>query len=97
MNKVKGLFLTVLAACLTLPGLALAAGPAAAPIVIVSDTRKFEGLLKTWGDIYNHSHMEFTILTCLLIPIVGCGLGLFADWVMGFVGIDLKSRDLAEK
>ena len=97
MKKVKGLFLAVLAACLALPGIAAAAGPAAAPIIIVSDTRKFDGLLKTWGDIYNHSHMEFTLLTGAMIPIVGCTLGLLADWLMGFIGIDLKSRELAEK
>jgi hypothetical protein len=96
MKKVKGLFLAVLAACLALPGMASAAGPAAAPIVIVSDTRKYDGLMKWWGDIYNDSHVTFTILTCVMIPLVGCALGLLADVVMGWVGIDLRKRQLAE-
>ena len=96
MNKFRGLFLAVLAACLALPGTVLAAGPAAAPIVIVSDTRKYEGLMKWWGEMYNDSHMTFTILTCAMIPLVGCGLGILADIIMGTIGIDLKSRDLAE-
>ena len=96
MNKVKGLFLTVLAACLTLPTLASAAGGGASPITIVSDTRKLHGILKWWGDIYNESHAEFTILTCVLIPVIGCFFGIIADVVMGWIGIDLKKRTLAE-
>jgi hypothetical protein len=96
MKKVKGLLLTVLAACLSLPGLALAAGGAAAPITMVADTRKLTGILKWWGDIYNDSHMEFTLLTCAMIPLVGCALGFAADFTLGFIGIDLTKRELAE-
>jgi hypothetical protein len=97
MKKVKGLYLTVLAACLTLlPGLAFAAGGSAAPITIVSDTRKLEGVLQWWGNIYNDSHTEFTILTCAMIPLMGCFFGVLADIVMSAIGIDLKKRELAE-
>jgi hypothetical protein len=97
MNKVKGLFFAVLAACLTLlPSLASAAGGAVAPIALVSDTRKLSGILKWWGDIYNDSHVEFTILTCAMIPLVGCILGFAADFVLGWIGIDLTKRELAE-
>jgi hypothetical protein len=96
MKKVKGLFLTVLVACLALPSLAFGAGAAAAPIAMVSDTRKLDGIMLWWGNIYNDSHMEFTILTCLMIPLVGCGLGIAADFLMGFIGIDLTKRDLVE-
>ena len=97
MNKVKGLFLTVLAACLTLlPDLAAAAGGGAAPITIVSDTRKLDGIMKWWGNIYNDSHLQFTILTCAMIPLMGCFFGILADVVMNWIGIDLKKRELAE-
>jgi len=96
MKKVKELFLTVLAAIMLLPGLALAAGGGAAPIALVSDTRKLEGLMLWWGNIYNDSHAEFTILTCIMIPLVGCVLGFLADWVLGAIGLDLKNRELAE-
>jgi len=97
MNKVKGLFLAVFAACLALlPTLAAAAGGAAAPIAIVSDTRKLDGILKWWGNMYNESHMEFTILTCVMIPVVGCALGLLADFVLHTIGLDLTKRELAE-
>jgi hypothetical protein len=97
MKKVKGLYFTVLAACLTLmPGLALAAGGGAAPITLVSDTRKLSGLMLWWGNIYNDSHMEFTILTCVMIPLVGCILGFAADFILGMIGLDLTKRELAE-
>ena len=97
MKKVKGLYFTVLAACLTLmPCLASAAGGGASPITLVSDTRKLSGILLWWGNIYNDSHMEFTILTCIMIPLVGCVLGLAADFILGMIGLDLTKRDLAE-
>jgi hypothetical protein len=96
MKKVKELFFTVLAVIALLPGMAWAAGGGGAPITIVSDTRKLEGLMLWWGNIYNDSHMEFTILTCAMIPLMGCFFGILADVVMGWIGIDLKSRELAE-
>ncbi|MDR0239668.1 MAG: hypothetical protein LBI88_05495 [Deltaproteobacteria bacterium] len=97
MKKVRGLFFTVLAACLTLlPSLAAAAGGSAPPITLVSDTRKLSGLMLWWGNIYNDSHMEFTILTCVMIPLVGCALGFAADFALSAIGLDLKKRELAE-
>ena len=97
MNKLKGLFFTVLTACLTLlPSLAAAAGGAAAPITMVSDTRKLDGILLWWGNIYNDSHLEFTILTCLMIPLVGCVLGFACDILLQAIGLDLKKRELIE-
>ena len=83
-------------AVLLLPALAQAAGPAAANIVIVADTRKTTGLLRWWGDLYNESHLYFAILTVVLIPIIGVIFGTLADLVMSRIGIDLKSRELAE-
>ena len=97
MKKIKGLYFTVLAVCLTLlPSLASAAGGAAAPITMVSDTRKLDGILLWWGNIYNDSHTEFTILTCVMIPLVGCGLGLACDLILQSIGLDLTKRELAE-
>jgi len=97
MKKLKGLSIAVLAACLALlPNLALAAGGGAAPITLVSDTRKLHGVLLWWGNVYNDSHMDFTILTCVMIPVVGCLLGLLADLILHWIGIDLTSRELAE-
>jgi hypothetical protein len=82
---------------LFLPELALAAGGGnVAPMVIVADTRKLTGLMKWWGDLYNNSAVEFTALTVVLIPIIGVIMGTLADIVMTHIGIDLKSRELAE-
>ena len=82
---------------LVLPGMALAAGGGAvAPLVIVADTRKLSGLQLFWSSLYNESHLYFTILTVVLIPIIGLVFGVLADLIMGHIGIDLKSRDLAE-
>ena len=96
MNKVKGLFLTVLTAGLTLmPGPASAA---MAPITIVSDTRRVadSALLTWWGNLYNESHLQFTIMTCILIVVTGTVFGILADWCFKQLGVNLSKRDLAE-
>lgn len=87
----------VVAAWVLLPGLALAAGGGpVAPMVIVSDTRKLSGIMAWWGNMYNDSHVQFTLLTVVLIPVIGVIFGTIADIVMTHIGIDLKSRELAE-
>ncbi len=83
-------------AILLLPELAAAAGPAAAPLVIVADTRKFTGWEAWWTNLYNESHLLFALVTVVIIPVVGLCFGLLADVVMNWIGIDLKSRELAE-
>ena len=65
-------------------------------IVIVADSRKLTGIMAWWANLYNESHFYFTLLTVILIPLIGVIFGVLADIVMHFVGIDLSSRDLAE-
>lgn len=79
-----------------LPSIALAAKKKA-DVVIVADTRKLDGILYWWAEMYNESHLLFAIMTMVIIPVVGCVLGWLADIVMSHIGIDLKHRDLAEK
>ena len=83
-------------AVLLLPEIVAAAGPKAAPLVIVADTRKFTGWEAWWTNLYNESHLYFALLTVAIIPIVGLIFGVIADIVMSRIGIDLKSRELAE-
>jgi len=83
-------------AVLLVPSLALAAGPKAAPLVVVADTRKFTGWEAWWTNLYNESHFWFTVVTVITIPIVGLIFGLITDFIMGHIGIDLSSRELAE-
>jgi hypothetical protein len=85
-----------LMAVLLMPGLALAAGPKAAPLVVVADTRKVSGWMAWWTNLYNESHLMFAIVTVIIIPIVGLIFGILADLVMGKIGLDLRSRELAE-
>jgi len=81
---------------LILPSVALAGAAKTAQIVIVADTRKFTGWEAWWTNLYNESHLYFTLLTIILIPAIGLAFGLMADLVMHFIGLDLKSRELAE-
>lgn len=84
-------------ALLLLPEIVLAAGGGdVAPLVIVADTRRLTGLMAWWANLYNESHLQFTVLTVILIPTVGLIFGLIADLVMTRIGLDLKHRDLAE-
>ncbi|MDO5536261.1 MAG: hypothetical protein Q4F72_01830 [Desulfovibrionaceae bacterium] len=78
------------------PSAALAAKKAAANVVIVADTRKLDGLMLWWAQMYNDSHLYFMILTILIIPVTGCIFGCLADLVMNHIGIDLKHRKAAE-
>ena len=78
------------------PGAALAAGEKVASLVMVADTRKLTGWEAWWANLYNESHLYFTIITVVTIPIVGLLFGVLADLIMGHIGIDLKSRELAE-
>ncbi|NLX18968.1 MAG: hypothetical protein GXY53_06755 [Desulfobulbus sp.] len=95
-KRMQWLWRTVLGLILLTPTLSLAAGGGGAPMVIVADTRKLDGILAWWGNLYNESHMQFAILTIIIIPITGVIFGILADIVMGWIGIDLKSRELAE-
>ena len=56
-------------------------GPKAAPLVIVADTRKFTGWEAWWTNLYNESHLYFTLLTVVIIPIVGVIFGtIWPTW-----------------
>lgn len=84
-------------ASLLIPGLSFASGGGdVAPLVIVADTRKLDGIMAWWANLYNESHLQFTILTVVLIPVIGVCFGVIADIIMSHIGIDLHSRDLAE-
>lgn len=98
MKKLWVKFLGLVTMALVLaPKLVLAAGGGdVAPLVIVADTRKLSGIMAWWANMYNESHVEFTILTIVLIPAIGLLFGVLADLVMSHIGIDLKHRELSE-
>jgi hypothetical protein len=92
LSKLWWSLMTLVVLC---PGFALAAGGGNdAPIVIVADTRKLTGVLAWWSNLYNESHLQFMLLTIVIIPVTGVLFGLLADVIMSRIGIDLKSKDL---
>jgi hypothetical protein len=94
---VNSLWLTLAAVVMLMPTMALAAGGGKiANIVIVADTRGLPAWQAWWANLYNESHLYFTLVTIIIIPVVGVIFGSLADWLMHFIGLDLKSRELAE-
>ncbi|HIW00045.1 MAG TPA: hypothetical protein H9894_02495 [Candidatus Desulfovibrio intestinipullorum] len=97
LRKLSAWFVGCMVTMLVLaPSIALAAKKAAANVVIVADTRRLDGILLWWAQMYNDSHLYFMILTIIIIPITGCVFGMLADLVMNHIGIDLKHRKAAE-
>jgi len=86
----------VITMCVLMPQSVLAAAEKASMVVIVSDTRGVTGILRFWGQLYNESHLYFSLLTIVLIPLVGLLFGTLADFVMKGIGIDLEHRELSE-
>jgi hypothetical protein len=81
---------------LALPPQLLAAGGKAEPIVFVADSRRYEGWQAWFTNLYNDNLVHFAAVTVLTIPVVGMILGLLADFLMARIGINLKSRSVAE-
>jgi hypothetical protein len=65
-------------------------------IVIVADSRRFTGWEAWWTNLYNESHLYFALLTVVIVPLVGAILGSITSMAMSRLGINLKSRELAE-
>lgn len=82
--------------CVLMPQIVFAAAEKASMVVIVSDTRGVTGILRAWGQLYNESHLYFSLLTIVLIPLIGLIFGTIADFVMKGIGIDLEHRELSE-
>jgi hypothetical protein len=82
---------------LLLPALAMAAGGGKIDImVIVADTRGLPAFEAWWANLYNESHLYFTVVTVILIPVIGVVFGTIADFFMKFLGLDLEHRELSE-
>lgn len=91
--RIAKLFTWFMLLGMALPEFVLAAGGGKIEnVVIVADTRKFSGWEAWWTNLYNESHLYFALLTMVLIPIIGVIFGMLADFLMSFIGIDLKSR-----
>jgi hypothetical protein len=78
---------------LTAPLLAAESSDAA---VIVADSRKFSGWQAWWANLYNDSHFWFALITVVILPAAALLLGRLTGWLMAHLGINLRSRELAE-
>ncbi|MBI4876018.1 MAG: hypothetical protein HY822_15385 [Acidobacteria bacterium] len=79
-----------------LAGNGMAAGGGGELIVIVADSRRLSGWKAWLTNIYNESHFYFAALTITLIPLLGLFLGTLTELLLRRLGINLKSRVLAE-
>ena len=75
---------------------ALAAAHASEMMVMVADSRRYTGIRALLANIYNESHLAFALMTIITIPALGLLLGSLTDLAMRRIGINLKSRVLAE-
>lgn len=64
--------------------------------VIVADSRKFTGWQAQWANLYNESHFWFALITVIILPVTALILGRLTGWFMAHLGINLRSRELAE-
>jgi hypothetical protein len=78
-----------------LPAAALA-GEGGEMMVLVADSRRFSGWQAFWTNLYNESHLYFALLTILIIPTLALTMGRLTDILLSRIGINLKSRVLAE-
>jgi len=65
-------------------------------IVLVADSRRYSGLKAWWANVYNESHFGFALATIVVIPLLGLLMGKLTGLVLSRMGINLKSRVLAE-
>jgi hypothetical protein len=65
-------------------------------IVLVADSRRFAGWMAWWTNLYNESHLWFAVVTVVTIPLLGLVMGKLTEFVLMRIGINLKSRVLAE-
>jgi hypothetical protein len=92
MRMLKAAFCWLLLLPATLP----AVGSSGETIVIVADSRRFTGWKAWWTNLYNESHALSAILTILILPAIALILGRVTGALMAAIGINLKSRELAE-
>jgi hypothetical protein len=75
---------------------AMAAAPSGDRMVLVADSRRYTGLMAWWTNLYNENHFMLALATIITIPALGLVMAKLTDFVLARIGINLKSRVLAE-
>jgi hypothetical protein len=65
-------------------------------LVHVADTRDLAGLNLYFANLYNADRIMFTVVSVGLTGLVGLGLGLLMDLLVGAIGLDLSKRESRE-
>lgn len=65
-------------------------------IVIVADSRRFTGWNAWWSNLYNESCLYCALLTVVIMPAMGACLAWLTDALLRRLGLNLRSRVLAE-
>jgi hypothetical protein len=65
-------------------------------IVLVADSRRYSGWMAWWTNLYNESHLWVALVTIITIPALGLLMGKLTGFILSRIGINLKSRVLAE-
>lgn len=95
--KKKGIFALFATVATLVPKALMAAGPKAAELVVVADTRMLEsGIMRYFADLYNTNITLFAVWAVVLTAGYGCFLGVLMDKVMATTGLDLRSRKIVE-
>jgi hypothetical protein len=93
-NRPPKTLATLMVVLFPAPLLALAAKAEA--IVVVADTRGLTGWRAWYLNLYNDNHLLFALLTVTTVPLLALLLGRITSWCMGRLGINLRTRQLAE-
>jgi ABC-type Fe3+ transport system permease subunit len=93
---VSRLFMLLSGALFFLPSSVWAAGGGASALVVVADTRRVEGIMKYFSDLYNTNLWLFAVWAVVLTAAFGAVLGFGMDFIMMRTGLDLRSRKIVE-
>jgi len=97
MRKLLSISTLATLAVTLLPSWVLAAGPKAADLVVVADTRVLEsGVMKYFANLYNENILLFAIWAVVLTAVMGSVLGVVMDIIMKSTGLDLTKRKILE-
>jgi hypothetical protein len=97
MTRLSSKLLAAISVLITLANSsALAAGGGGEAIVFVADSRRFTGWRAWCTNLYNENLFYFALLTVITIPVLALFLGTVTGFFMARLGINLKSRVVAE-
>jgi len=64
---------------------------------MTAGAQPLEGWGRWWANLYNESHLLFAFLTVGLIVAIALVTAMLSNLLLSRIGIDLKSRVLAER